>query len=624
MFRYRMVVLAAMIFGFAVLRLSVGAAAPGSAKMPSAQDGSVVASARLSGTTRAASGQAMEGVAVSARAVDKTITTTVFTDEQGEYFFPPLESGTYRVWAQAVGHRTARADVKLDATRPSHQAFTLNTLEDFTQQLSGSEWIESLPDDTHADRRMREIFRVNCTECHQPSVILQNRFDEQGWLAIIERMDRFDGDVSEEVEGDSAPPPSTTIGYHKRELARYLARVRGPGRSPLKFKLHPRPTGDAARVVFTEYAVPHGMTPDQLARHDGSDWSQGTAAGGGGLHDIMADVNGNAWLTDSGGRGRTLTKIDVKTGQVTGFKVMARDGVVNLRVHGIGKDPNGVLWFDAYGPLGRLDPITETFQIFNPPPRMGSGAFLTTDADKNGKVWTGTRYGSLQFDPETKKFKYFQNVTPADGITYGMTVDAEGNGWWTTFWADIVNKADVKTGKTYEFRMRPPSSSDREPLTTPAEREFYESIGALSWGHVNTVPGVQGPRRMGADRNGTAVWVPLYYGMAVAKIDIKTHKVTHYPLPISAHPYFLVVDKNHMVWTNLMSDDRVAKFDPKMERWTFYKLPAIGCGMRHISVDDLRGDVWVPCSRGGKAVRLQFRTPAQLQSLKAAGADARR
>ncbi len=81
MFRYRMVVLAAMIFGFAVLRLSVGAAAPGSAKMPSAQDGSVVASARLSGTTRAASGQAMEGVAVSARAVDKTITTTVFTDE---------------------------------------------------------------------------------------------------------------------------------------------------------------------------------------------------------------------------------------------------------------------------------------------------------------------------------------------------------------------------------------------------------------------------------------------------------------------------------------------------------------------------------------------------------------
>ena len=30
----------------------------------------------------------------------------MYTDEQGEYFFPKLESGQYRVWAQAKGYET--------------------------------------------------------------------------------------------------------------------------------------------------------------------------------------------------------------------------------------------------------------------------------------------------------------------------------------------------------------------------------------------------------------------------------------------------------------------------------------------------------------------------------------
>ena len=121
---------------------------------------------------------------------------------------------------------------------------------------------------------------------------------------------------------------------------------------------------------------------------------------------------------------------------------------------------------------------------------------------------------------------------------------------------------------------------DRELIIEPEEAEFYEDIGALTWGFANTVPGVQGPRRLGADRNGTAVYVPLYYGMALAKIDINTHEMTRYPLPIAAHPYFVVVDKNSMVWTNLMSDDRIARFDPVTEEYTLFKLPTNGCESR--------------------------------------------
>ena len=57
----------------------------------------------LTGVVSSSDGKPLEGVGVSARADDKTFTTTVYTDDNGKYFFPPLESGSYQVWAQPVG-----------------------------------------------------------------------------------------------------------------------------------------------------------------------------------------------------------------------------------------------------------------------------------------------------------------------------------------------------------------------------------------------------------------------------------------------------------------------------------------------------------------------------------------
>src|SRR5579864_7479146 len=57
--------------------------------------------ALLAGTIKSGSGERMSGVTVSAKAEGRTITTSVFTDQQGDYFFPPLAPGEYEVWAQA-------------------------------------------------------------------------------------------------------------------------------------------------------------------------------------------------------------------------------------------------------------------------------------------------------------------------------------------------------------------------------------------------------------------------------------------------------------------------------------------------------------------------------------------
>src|SRR2546427_2083002 len=69
----------------------------------------------LSGSIKGAAGSGMEGVTVSARGIGKTFTTTVFSDASGEYYFPQLEPGKYKVWAQAVGYEAGIVDLQLNS-----------------------------------------------------------------------------------------------------------------------------------------------------------------------------------------------------------------------------------------------------------------------------------------------------------------------------------------------------------------------------------------------------------------------------------------------------------------------------------------------------------------------------
>jgi Carboxypeptidase regulatory-like domain len=90
--------------------------------------------ALLTGTVKSAEGARMNGVTVSAKMDNATITTSVFTDEEGTYYFPAMNAGRYEVWAQADGFETARGDVNLAATK--HQDFILKAAKNFEQQLS--------------------------------------------------------------------------------------------------------------------------------------------------------------------------------------------------------------------------------------------------------------------------------------------------------------------------------------------------------------------------------------------------------------------------------------------------------------------------------------------------------
>src|SRR5260370_39767384 len=72
----------------------------------------------LTGSITSASGQKLEGVLISAKKEGSTITTSVYTDQNGENFFPATADGEYQVVAPTFGLQTPEGAV--DLTAPTH------------------------------------------------------------------------------------------------------------------------------------------------------------------------------------------------------------------------------------------------------------------------------------------------------------------------------------------------------------------------------------------------------------------------------------------------------------------------------------------------------------------------
>jgi len=585
------------------------------------------ADALLSGTIKSGSGAAMGGVTVSAKPDEGTITTSVFTDEAGNYYFPPLAAGKYRVWAQALGFDTARGEVDLGP--PRQHDFMLSPITDFerqVRQLPGDLMLAGLPEETADDLRMKRLVRNNCTGCHTPSYILQHRFDEAGWSAIIDLMKRVS--VYGAVVPDRAP--NGILDFHQKELAAYLARARGPGESAMRIKQRPLPTGEAARAMIQEYDVP--IDPDvgqpyNVVTNNGSDWSKGTPSGvmpGFGVHDSWFDLDGNLWFTcNVPNRYLTIAKIDTRTGEVKPLKVTAANGLA-APAHGMTRDEKGIIWFNVNpgrGGIGRLDPKTEKIDVFIPPQGMSpTGGATTVDHDGKGKIWSSAPDGALRFDPETETFTEFKSVTyktpNGNGLTYGLAADRDGNGYWAEMIIDIVARGDGATGKSSEIRL-PPIQAEMDKVP-PDVRKHYASVFAPDF---NTpFPWSQGPRRMGTDKNGDVLWVGDSWGGNLARIDTHTLATTFVPLPPNLQPYHVHVDASHNAWTNLWMTDQVARYEPGADKWTVFDLPTRGSEVRYVSVEERNGttQVVMPYYRTRKVAVMTLRSEGDLAALKQA------
>jgi streptogramin lyase len=584
---------------------------------------------QLSGAITSASGQKLDGVTVSAKLAGSTITTSVYTDADGNYYFPPMPAGRYEVWAQALGFERSDANVDLSANR--RQNLSLRTITDPEarwRQLPGELVMAALPEENAEDVHMKQILNNNCNGCHVPSYILQFKFDQQGWSRVIDLMKVIGGGLPQDR------PANQIMQMNQQRLSAYLAKVRGPNSGAPKIVERPRPSGEAARVVWQLYEVErvpgvgNRFLPAEhsTADNDGTNWARGTPSKAGLIiHDGAMDHDGNIWFTSNATNPLvTAGKVDAKTGEVTYRKLDRADGSGRAAgAHGIARDSDGNLWIDVNPgrrSLAKIDPRGRGMQVFpTQDPMAPLGGAVTIDVDGKGFVWASAQRGVLRFDPRTFEYTEFKSKNPVRPYgaanTYGAAGDRNGNGWWAQMAFDTIGKANVATGTVEEVVL--PENRRIRDFLTPQEVEAYMKVTDISTG--NPYPWAQGPRRMGTDKNADVLWTSNSWGNSLGRIDTNTNQASIVPFPDrTMQGYHLHVDSQHNVWGNLWTNDRLFKYDTVNNRWTLFEFPVRGTENRHIFVDERSGrtKIVTPVYRANQMAIMTVRTEADINALK--------
>jgi streptogramin lyase len=470
------------------------------------------------GTVRSSQGFPLEGIMVQLISHKNSIRTTVYTNETGEYEFPKLENGEYTMRIPRplefrhyqkdtvpIQGATQLEDIVLERWADSEY---LAPTADILPQLTDSEWVANLP----GTGQEKKIFTTACgSGCHSFQMPFRNRFDEQGWRLIVNRMKNYPGRILVEPRRG---PENPRLAKDNETIVKWLAQVRGPEAQNPPFKPFPRAQGPATRAIVTEYELP---------------WL------GVQIHDVSGDAEGNIWFTIN--RSPFIGKLDPKTGKVTSYRVPLTPGK-HPGEHWIRVDNAGIVWYSETWSesLGRFDPRTGVFKVWH------TGVQGNMAMAPDGSLWR-TRKGNIShYDRETglpiKDFpmKKLQN-------TYGNWVSPDGkyfgggSGNINDF--DSVVFLDIQKGEVREI-----------PTPSGAARALRGSF----------------------DRDGN-MWVGGAAGVLV-KYDHRTGAIAEYvpPTPYTNF-YDAVADKNGDIWAGEMQAGRMARFNPRTYQWTEYVLP---------------------------------------------------
>jgi virginiamycin B lyase len=529
------------------------------------------APAALSGQVTSTEEGPMEGVLVSAKKQDSTITVTVATDQTGHYRFPAakLDPGQYAISIRAVGYDLAGpSSVDLTAQHPPTADIKLRKAANLAGQLTNAEWIESVPGTTE-----QKIFLRNCVTCHTLQRPIMSSHDADEFVQVQLRMASHTNQSTPLVQQKRlAPRLSVQLEQHGEDQltrqnavlekqAQFLSSINLSQGSEWNYplKTFPRPTGRATRAIITEYGLPERTRQP---------------------HDVIVDSDGMVWYISFGEQ--ILGKLDPKTGKTTEFPVPvlkqgAPTGELALR-----PDQDGNLWIGMMyqAAFAKFDRKTEKFQIFSFPPELNKDYTQINQVDAlhakvDGKIWvqdSGT-FTLERLDLATGKFEVFKPYPEPSPNIYDVISDAQNNAYFTTFGLDQIGRIDAKTGKITYYKTPTPNSA---------------------------------PRRGSVDSAGH-VWFGEYRGNRIGMFDPETEQFHEWTPPTPwAMPYDVVADKNGEAWAGSMLNDRITRLNPKTGQMTDYLLPR-ETNIRRVFVDNSTNPVtfWVGNDHGASIVKLE-------------------
>jgi streptogramin lyase len=523
--------------------------------------GAHVQAANLTGRVTAGADGALEGVLVSARKNDSTITYTVVTDATGRYDFAPakLTTGRHTLQIRATGYELdGTADVDVPASDAASLDLKLRKTRDLAAQLTNTEWFTSMPGTAEQKRPL-----IECMSCHTFERIARSKHDAAAMFAVLQRMATYAINTSPERKQKRANPRKFDEPTFRR-LAAYLASVNLSKGAKWSYPLKtlPRPRGRATRVLVTEYDLPRKTIAP---------------------HDVLIDAAGIAWYSNF--LENTLGRLDPRTGAHTEFtwptiKQGAPTGSLAMEA-----DRDGNWWLATMFQTGlvRFNVKDSTFKVFPLPADLNNSEaqqsmVMPRQSHVDGKVWT-TEIGRqviLRLDIASGKyelidpFKYMPEGT--NHSPYGLTADEQNNLFLMDFGDEVIARMDAKTLQTTIY-----------PTPTPRSR----------------------PRRTMRDAQGR-VWFAEYAANKIAMFDPAKEMFKEWDVPTPyTYPYDVFLDKHGELWAGSMSNDRVLRMQPATGKSVEYLLPR-QTNVRRVYVDNSTSPVtfWVGSNHGASIVRL--------------------
>jgi streptogramin lyase len=511
--------------------------------------------------------EALEGVLVSAKKSGSSITVTVVSGKDGRYSFPAarLEPGQYSLRIRAIGYDLDGADqVTVAPDKTATADLGLRKTQDLASQLSNAEWLASMPG---TDAQKGQL--LNCVGCHTLDRPLRSKYSADEFLTVI--LPRMQSYVNQSIPAHPQLRRAERLMEERgdqrvqvyRGAAEYLASVNLSSHPTWDFewKMLPRPTGAATRVIYTEYDLPRETIEP---------------------HDVIVDGSGTVWYSSFGEQ--NLGRLDPKTGKVSEFAIKEHKPGFPTGLLGLRSDREGNLWFgNMYqATIARFDPRTETFKFW---PLEGEENFDAAQINMvspqssgvDGKVWSQNNgfAGVHRLDIATGKLETFEPFKGAPGShnIYDVVPDSNNNVYFTDFRQRHIGRIDAKTAAVKLYETPTPNSA---------------------------------PRRGSMDAQDR-LWFGEYRADRIGMFDTKTEQFREWQVaPKWSAPYDVTTDKNGEAWTGSMLSDRVTRLNPATGEAINYLLPR-STNIRRVFVDNATTPVtfWAGNNHGASIVKVE-------------------
>ncbi|HEV7478922.1 MAG TPA: hypothetical protein VGO05_01385, partial [Roseiarcus sp.] len=405
--------------------------------------------------------------------------------------------------------------------------------------------------------------------CHTLDRPLRSKYSADDFLTMV--LPRMQGYVNQSIPAHPQLRRAERLMEERgdqrvqvyRGAAEYLASVNLSSHSKWDFewKIQPRPTGAATRVIYTEYDLPRETIEP---------------------HDVIVDRSGLVWYSSFGEQ--NLGRLDPRTGKVTEFPIREHKPGFPTGLLGLRTDPQGNLWFgNMYqATIAKFDPNSETFKFW---PLEGEENFDAAQINMvspqasgvDGKVWAQNNgfAGVHRLDIASGKIETFEPFkgVPGPHNVYDVVPDSGNNVYFTDFRQRHIGRIDAKSGAVKLYEVPTPHSA---------------------------------PRRGSMDAQDR-LWFGEYRADRIGMFDTKTEQFKEWQVaPKWSAPYDVVTDKNGEAWTGSMLSDQVTRLNPTTGAAINYLLPR-STNIRRVFVDNSTTPVtfWVGNNHGASIVKVE-------------------